>query len=178
MTQHGQPNARTGCPKPQDTLQAPTKGDRAPKPCPQFHHSTKTPGQCPKPNPPKGFIPPPSLPPSLSTSCPDTGTTPPLPRTQEKGQGKGHLGTIPPFPTPQRWQGGGHGGTPNPRRAERPFPPIPGGYLPSASGCPCRAGTPPLPAQGTRDQRGAGPGGNSGTRGRYLAMFFYFQFLR
>lgn len=65
VTQHGQPNARTGSPKPQDTLQAPTKGIRPQKPCPQFHHSTKITRTVPKTKSPKGFIPPPSILPSL-----------------------------------------------------------------------------------------------------------------
>lgn len=155
MTQHGQPNARTGCPKPQDTLQAPTKGDRAPKPCPQFHHSTKTPGQCPKPNPPKGFIPPPSLPPSpphAQTLAQPHRYPEPKKRDKERdiwGQ----------FPHSQHRRGGKEGDTeghPTPGEPSAPSLPSRGGTYRLPRGAP--AGLAPPPCQpkghGTRGAQG------------------------
>lgn len=136
------------------------KGDRAPQPCPHRYHSTETPGRC-REQSPQGIYPT-TVHPSPLPFMPRRGQNPATAPSTRKGTRKGTLGDNSPIPnTTLRRQGGGHGGTSNPGRAERPFPPSPGVGVPTVC-----LGVPP-PAQGTRDtgQEGTGPGGNSGTRG-------------
>lgn len=159
VTQHGQPNAGTGGPKPQGTPQAPTRGIGPPSPVPIVITAPRRQDGAEN-KAPKGFIPPPSIPPS-----PFHAQTRAEPRNcpeHKKRDKKRDIGGQ--SPHPQHHTEAARRGTRRdiqPRRAERPFPPSPGVGVPTVC-----LGVPP-PAQGTRDtgQEGTGPGGNSGTRG-------------